>query len=177
MGVKDALTNRTIIQFLNVDLFLMYLDQLPCHRKLWTGPLRMLGRSSTHHLPEPRRLSEYLCRKSLEPRVLSLSLLQETMIRESYIKTGQFYNLSSNYTAMIKHKSPSEGYPASVIVLGRIPVETTLKMSIVLVNYRLMSLGNWFKFLHLLVNRALDEQDIHKIFTLTTPHSNRYQGI
>lgn len=76
----------------------------------------MLGRSSTHHPPEPPRLSEYLCRKSLEPRVSNLSLLQETMIRESHCITIQQFCIHLPYhTAMIKHNSYSKRYPASVI--------------------------------------------------------------
>lgn len=56
----------------------MYLEQMSCHRKLGRRSLSLLGRSSTRHLPEPHRLSENLCRKSLELRILNLSLLQET---------------------------------------------------------------------------------------------------
>ena len=107
----------------------------------------MLGRSSTHHPPEPHRLSEYLCRKSLELRVSNLSLLQETMIRESRFKREwQFCRHPLNHTAMIN---------TNHTLKGTLPV---LLVSIVFVNYWLISPSSWWNFLHLLVIRVLDTE-------------------
>ena len=107
----------------------------------------MLGRSSTRHPPEHHRLSEYLCRKSLELRVSNLSLLQETMIRESHFKRDwQFCSHPLNHTAMIN---------TNHILKGTLPV---LLASIVFVNIWLISPSSWWNFLHLLVIRVLDTE-------------------
>lgn len=130
----------------------MYLDQLSCHKTLWTGPLRMLGRSSTHHPPEPPRLSEYLCRKSLEPRVSNLSLLQETMIRESHcITIQQFCSHLPYHTAMIKHNSYSKRYHASVIGV-RSPRSLPARIAWYLMKFPLFigyqGVGHWIEWSH-----------------------------